>query len=50
MKSATSKWRVFPVMLREQPGQMGAGINHSSIDEVPGIDLTNGWQRTNKLR
>jgi hypothetical protein len=37
-------------MLREQRGQMGAGINYSSIDEVPGIDLTNGWQRTNKLR
>jgi len=42
MQSATSKLRVFLVMLREQPGPMGAGINHSSIDEVHAIDLTNG--------
>ncbi len=42
MKSATSKLCVFLVMLREQLGQMGADINHSSIDEGHGIDLTNG--------
>jgi hypothetical protein len=37
-------------MRLRQSGKKAAGVNHSGIDEVHGIDLTNGWQPTMNLR
>ncbi len=45
-----SQLRVFLVMLGWQLVTKAAGVNHSDVDEVLGIDLTNGRQPTLNLR
>jgi hypothetical protein len=37
-------------MRLRQLGKNAAGVNHSSIDEVPGIDLTNDRQPAINLK
>jgi hypothetical protein len=45
-RSRMNQLRDFFVMLCRQLGKKAAGVNHSGIDEVQGIDLTNDRQRT----